>query len=333
MGAMRAGLAVLAWGLLGASGCGAASAFACSDDEQCQAGGVAGQCEANGYCSFPDPTCSSGQRFGELAPSGVANECVEPEAGTGSTTQGASETGSDPSEGGEATSLASADSSTSLPLEDDGTSSTGPASSTGPSTDESTGATEDCTVSVVDEFDGMELDPMWSETVPSGASIVVQNGWLWLGVPPSMTWETTRVTTELGVLAGGWARVWIPEVADPDQPVTAGVGVISESCDLQMFASEHEVHAFVWDDEQQAGTLYGIEELPDLPIALQLTIDESGEVHFEHSQDGITWDSIANGSFPECGDLTRPVAAAVFSGGQSELPGLRVFERFEACMP
>lgn len=48
------------------------SAFTCTSDESC--GG--GQCELNGYCSFPDEDCESGQRFGEFAGGGVAGQCV-----------------------------------------------------------------------------------------------------------------------------------------------------------------------------------------------------------------------------------------------------------------
>ena len=69
-------------------------AFLCSDDSQCEGG----QCEASGYCSFPDEACLSGQRYGEHSPTGLAGECVEFDGGTGpSPTTGPSE-GTTPSE-------------------------------------------------------------------------------------------------------------------------------------------------------------------------------------------------------------------------------------------
>lgn len=39
------------------------SAFRCRTNSQCVAGGAQGICEANGYCSLPDPSCLSGRRY------------------------------------------------------------------------------------------------------------------------------------------------------------------------------------------------------------------------------------------------------------------------------
>src|SRR5687768_7217021 len=38
--------------------------FRCASDGQCGAGGT---CEAVGFCSFADPACTSGRRFGEFS--------------------------------------------------------------------------------------------------------------------------------------------------------------------------------------------------------------------------------------------------------------------------
>ena len=57
--------------------CPADTAFQCEDDAACGAGG---QCELNGYCSFPDGTCASGRRFGSFAVAGIADLCVPTEA-------------------------------------------------------------------------------------------------------------------------------------------------------------------------------------------------------------------------------------------------------------
>lgn len=56
-------------------GCGP-SAFGCSDDDQCQSDGAAGTCELTGFCSFPDPACPSGRRYGDLAGGGYAGQCA-----------------------------------------------------------------------------------------------------------------------------------------------------------------------------------------------------------------------------------------------------------------
>jgi cysteine-rich repeat protein len=52
--------------------CAPAGAFECQADSQCSGG----RCEADGWCSFPDTRCDSGQRYGEHAGGGLAGECV-----------------------------------------------------------------------------------------------------------------------------------------------------------------------------------------------------------------------------------------------------------------
>jgi hypothetical protein len=77
---------VLAAGL-GGHGC--HRAFACAEDEQCLLDGLAGACEAEGYCSFPDGSCASGRRFGEHASAMLAGTCVgEPGATSDGSTAG-----------------------------------------------------------------------------------------------------------------------------------------------------------------------------------------------------------------------------------------------------
>jgi hypothetical protein len=53
------------------------SDFVCGADPECTLGAIQGQCQADGYCSFPDPGCISGQRYGEYGPDGVAGTCVQ----------------------------------------------------------------------------------------------------------------------------------------------------------------------------------------------------------------------------------------------------------------
>jgi hypothetical protein len=49
------------------SGCLKEAAFECTSDPQCTRGGTQGTCEAVGFCSFPDRTCASGRRFGDVS--------------------------------------------------------------------------------------------------------------------------------------------------------------------------------------------------------------------------------------------------------------------------
>ena len=57
--------------------CGCDSAFFCTDDLSCRAGGTVGVCEPTGFCSFADSRCLSGRRYGRLADPEYAGQCVE----------------------------------------------------------------------------------------------------------------------------------------------------------------------------------------------------------------------------------------------------------------
>ncbi|CAN5698241.1 hypothetical protein BH11MYX3_BH11MYX3_07280 [soil metagenome] len=70
-------MAVSAWHavvLVGIAACSpyGGGAFHCDRDDQCTGGGT---CQLDGLCSFADPGCPSGQRYGGLA-GGLSNSCV-----------------------------------------------------------------------------------------------------------------------------------------------------------------------------------------------------------------------------------------------------------------
>lgn len=67
-------------------GCGDAGAFECDEDAECSIG----LCQPNGYCSFDEPNCPSGQIYGNHAPDGLAGICVPP---PGEMTEGTPTTG------------------------------------------------------------------------------------------------------------------------------------------------------------------------------------------------------------------------------------------------
>jgi hypothetical protein len=58
------------------------ASFQCASDSECMRGTTAGRCEAVDYCSFPDPGCASGSRFGDLS-GPYANQCVGQSADAG----------------------------------------------------------------------------------------------------------------------------------------------------------------------------------------------------------------------------------------------------------
>lgn len=59
---------------LGLSEC-SAGTFTCSDESDCIGSGADGVCQPDGFCSFPDAACSSGQRYGSHS-GALSGECV-----------------------------------------------------------------------------------------------------------------------------------------------------------------------------------------------------------------------------------------------------------------
>ena len=84
MGASSLRLGVLLLGVASAAACVGFDVFTCSDAADCVLNGLPGACEDTGYCSFPDPECSTGSRYSRHAPSGLAGACVSPEGDSGS---------------------------------------------------------------------------------------------------------------------------------------------------------------------------------------------------------------------------------------------------------
>ena len=69
-------LMIVASGALFALAACTSDPYACSDASQCINGDIAGVCQLSGYCSFPDDSCPSGQRYGSHAGGGLAGVCV-----------------------------------------------------------------------------------------------------------------------------------------------------------------------------------------------------------------------------------------------------------------
>jgi hypothetical protein len=61
--------------LVACAGCIRGGSYHCASSAECLRGDVQGICEATNTCSFPDPSCPSGQRFGDLA-GNDSNACV-----------------------------------------------------------------------------------------------------------------------------------------------------------------------------------------------------------------------------------------------------------------
>jgi len=59
-----------------AAGCARDTTFTCNDDSECRASDSDGVCEETGYCSFADPECETGQRYGEHS-GDLSGTCVD----------------------------------------------------------------------------------------------------------------------------------------------------------------------------------------------------------------------------------------------------------------
>lgn len=65
--------------------------FPCASSDDCGAGN---RCEAEGFCSRPDPSCPSEHRFSPYAGMGLAGTCVEPSSSGATSSTGGTGTGS-----------------------------------------------------------------------------------------------------------------------------------------------------------------------------------------------------------------------------------------------
>ncbi len=165
---------LLVVGLVVGMACSTRGVFECRQADQCALRGQTGVYEANGYCSFPDDSCPSDSRYGELAPQDIAGTCVPQPSSTGSA-------GSD---AGVMTNEASSAGSTSSggPVVDTGDDTTigvsGPSSSTGSVGSSDSGGVAQVVVytAVVSGCnDAVNLDPLMCEAIASpreGAMIV-----------------------------------------------------------------------------------------------------------------------------------------------------------------
>jgi hypothetical protein len=151
----------LAWALTGCK----ADSFACSDASQCQLDALAGYCEADGYCSFDDSSCDSGRRYGDLAGSGVAGECVAVDDGptTGAATSG-----------GATTSASTLGTSATMPGDTSAETTLGVATSDA-TTDDTTGSAG--STSSTSDTSGMMVTEVWGDAPGSDHPGTLQDTW------------------------------------------------------------------------------------------------------------------------------------------------------------
>lgn len=111
------------------SGCPSVGYFVCSNDTECTEV-EGGRCEASGSCSFPDETCETNRRYGELGNPSTAGECVPP-TDVGSTGGGVVDSASGEASSSSSSSSSSTDADTSSSSSSGGSTTSGSSSSSG----------------------------------------------------------------------------------------------------------------------------------------------------------------------------------------------------------
>jgi hypothetical protein len=308
------------------------SKFVCLADEQCSHDAGAGVCQPNGFCSFPDETCASGQRYGEHAGRGLAGSCVsqtddgddDAAGSTTSATSGISETSSASATSGEVTSAADSGetsstvtSSTSTGGSDDGHASdtTTSMQTTGlEATDDDTNTTGSPVPCFFEaDFEDGEIPNGWGvggdlDVVVSDGMLGMQlvsspvgmYGWTWSGV---LDFTGRELVAEIGSPppTSGNAQLLL-EVTTP----TLSYFVVVEGPHLMARTStggpSYTTHATVAYDPNDARFV----QLSDI----------GDEMRFSYS-DGVTWTKLVDVPIPDDSDLTA--ANVSFVGGTWQL--------------
>ena len=173
-------------------GCGLPAAFPCDVDADCVDGGRFGICQPDGWCSFPDDGCGSGQRYGAHAGGGLAGLCVDQPDTSGATdgetgaalSEGPSVTTLDatgPIDGGGDTSTSGFDETTSSASAVTSPSTGNTSTLEGPPSDSggSEGTTETCGNGMIDdgeECDGADLGEQDCASLDAGVGLLVCDG-------------------------------------------------------------------------------------------------------------------------------------------------------------
>lgn len=300
--------------------CGGHGVFACDDDASC----TNGRCEPTGFCSFPDPTCPSGRRYGSLSGDGLAEQCVTPEAVAADTSSG---TSSGDGVTGNAAEGAAADASsgavaTSLPV-DGGEVDTGPAETTTAVPGPDLGGPPLCST---EDFDDDTLDGWiaWTDEVP----MTFADGMVTFALSDTLATHAGIDAAELGFADARLDVVW-SEFPSPASGTQIMIGVVNGDEAVLMLRETDRV--FV---------RYSIGDV--LSDSFEITFDEAwthwrmhtgGDdgVVFEYG-DGSSWTVLGNyvppfdlaGSYPFLSVGTWQVVA---------MPGLARVDSLTVCSP
>ena len=318
------------------SGCPSESSFECGSDNDC---GSDGRCEPTGFCSFPDATCASGFRYGDLAES-LSNQCVIEE---GTTTESPATTTD------ESTTTTSTDGTSSGPMmsSDDSGSTFGSTSSqvesssttdndTTSSDSTDTGSTTGGAECLVNEFDVLPSLPEWfvysnSVTAPSvaGSELLLPvdaedagGGFAFAGI-------RTDSPTDLS----GSARVEAVVTALAEHPqATTALAISDAVIDVQNSIAVTIVGDMLRVERFEDGDVQVLADQPFtsalLPVTAEITTAD-GQVTFSGTTGSFRVDLISIDT-PEWFD-TAYVSLDVGNPTTDDPEGTPRFDRIEVC--
>jgi len=308
---------VLALGLEPA--CVRSAAFECASASECADAGVLGRCEPTGFCSFPDPTCPSDQRYGDHAGAGLGGTCVPVDDGT----TGIADTGGQTSAPTATTSLESSEGTTPL---SDGTESSGAltltsATSSGETTTldpaegssgsmgtGTSGDVEPPCPSFVDDFEDGMIDASW--TLMHEDYVAEMDGELVFELTPEADAVYPGVLRPDQDLAAGEVRIHVGQ-----RPMSAAerlylaVAIDPQFGDVLYIMIEGELLTMQRENGARWTTYAEMPYDPEAHAWLQIR-GADDLVHFEASGDGATFDTLASVEAPFALLQTTVVVAA-----------------------
>lgn len=334
-----AGAVVLALAASSAACGGGPAAFACKSSDECRLDSVVGTCQPEGWCSFPDDACSSGERYGTHAGDDNAGVCVadgDVGSGTapGSTTPGSTmdgssssglDTASDPSSSGASLTLG-VGSSSGADTSDGGQSSDSTSSDPGDSSSSSDGP-EPLPCDLDEEFLGAALDAtVWGSWEQNGATIVVDDGLLSVALPAGVV-AVAGIQTAAGDLHGRAITMVIG--AGPNPATTAEQALILNDSggDFRITITEGDVYVSVYD-----GTYEVLAAEPiDTSIHDHVRVGEQDDVMFvERSAGPDAWETLWEGPHPiEISDVTLTARVQTWEPVMS--PGTPSWDAIRVC--
>jgi hypothetical protein len=321
--------------LLGSGGCMGSDAFLCASDVHCQRGATQGLCQPSGYCSFPDDTCASGQRYGQHASDALANQCVEPGVAEDGTTDAGGSTSITTSG---STTLTTSPMTTSTegpvttePVDPD----TSGGSSSGAMSDDDPGTTTmRDVVCWEDDFEDGVIDPStWCVWSSPGFEVDEARGHLRVHLLPD-EWGMGdgaggAVLCDTFPLHGTAAAVELASVPQVSSFTEAFIDMGTPMLRLGLGIANDLVYAVTYDGMSYAGFAWQPYQ-PNVHRWLRIVGTDEGLVA-ETSPDGVTWAHVHTFE-AELAGLSGSSGVGSWSEMVPLAPDSAQFEHFELCM-